>query len=263
MFTGDYGFFDYKYNITGYAGQDYGGPAQTVYLIASAVLLVLLLLILRGSSRERVRRIVGFTGVFLTLFYLGKTAWESYYDIRLSGAFNTGILPLDTCSIVMPAALLAGFGRGRAQRLAESWLATGGVVGGIGTMVRLNAFNFYPFLSFGGLYSMLWHLLMVFLGLLLIVTDENCCGRETVHRGFLFHLVFSAFVIPVDFIWDFDFMLYRCLGGVPVFEGVASRLTEAGLVFLNPLLMLLLYYLAFWLVSGTAWLIRRIGRRKA
>ncbi len=263
MFTGDYGFFDYKYNITGYAGQDYGGPAQTAYLIASAVLLVLLLLILRGSSRERVRRIVGFTGVFLTLFYLGKTAWESYYDIRLSGAFNTGILPLDTCSIVMPAALLAGFGRGRAQRLAESWLATGGVVGGIGTMVRLNAFNFYPFLSFGGLYSMLWHLLMVFLGLLLIVTDENCCGRGTVHRGFLFHLVFSAFVIPVDFIWDFDFMLYRCLGGVPVFEGVASRLTEAGLVFLNPLLMLLLYYLAFWLVSGTAWLIRRIGRRKA
>lgn len=261
LFSGDYGFFDYKYDISGYSGQDYGGTAQTVYLIASAVLLVLLLLLLRGSSRERVRRIVGFTGVFLTLFYLGKTAWESYYDIQRSGSFNTGILPLDTCSIVMPAALLAGFGRGRAQRLAESWLATGSVVGGIGTMVRLNAFNFYPFLSFGGFYSMLWHLLMVFLGLLLIVTDKDCCGRGTVHRGFAFHLLFSAFVIPVDFIWGFDFMLYRELGGVPVFEDVASRLTAAGLGFLNPLLMLCLYYLAFWLIAGTAWLLRRAGKK--
>ena len=260
MFTGDYGFFDYKYLIDGYTGQDYGGLAQTVYLAASAVLLVLLLPALRKSPRERVRRIVGFMGIFLTLFYLGKTAGVSYYDIRLSGGFNTGLLPLDTCSVVMPAALLAGFGRGRARRLAESWLATGSVVGGIGAMVRLNAFNYYPFRSFGAFYSMLWHLLMVFLGLLLILTDEDCCGRKTVHRGFLFHLIFSAVVIPIDFIWNFDFMLYRCLGGMPVFEDVASRFTEAGLGFLNPLLMLALYGLAFWLVSGTAWLIRRIKK---
>ena len=259
MFTGDYGFFDYKYHITGYTGQDYGGPAQTVYLTVSAMLLIGLISVLRKSSRDRVRRIVGFTGVFLALFYLGKTAWESYYDIRLNGGFNTGILPLDTCSLVVPAALLAGFGRGKAQRLAEGWMATGSVVGGIATMVRLNAFNFYPFLSFGGFYSMLWHLLMVFLGLLLIVTDRECCGAKTVHRGFAFHLLFSAVVIPVDFIWGFDFMLYRDLGGVPIFEDAASRFTAAGLGFLNPILMLVLYYLAFWLVAGTALLVRKAG----
>ena len=62
MFTGDYGFFDYKYNISDYNGKDFGGPAQTVYLAASGLLLILVLLLLRRVPRERVRRIVGLTG---------------------------------------------------------------------------------------------------------------------------------------------------------------------------------------------------------
>lgn len=254
MFTGDYGFFDYKYNIEGYSGQDFGGVAQFVYLGICLVLLLILLSCLRRASGEKIRQLVGWTGVFLTLLYIGKTCWESWYDLRLTGSFNYGLLPLDSCSIVMPAALLTGFGRGKVQRCAAAWLATGGILGGLGAMVRLNAFNYYPFLSFGACYSMLWHFLMVALGLLLIVSGAADGGQgrglrpATVRRGFVFHLLFSAIVIPVDFIWGWDFMLYRNLGGVPFFEGIAERLTDVGLCFLNPLLMLALYLLGFWIV---------------
>ena len=277
MFSGDYGFFDYKYDISGYSGQDFGGPAQTLYLGLSALLLILLLTALRGASRQRIRRVIGAAGIFLTLLYLGKTAWESYHDIQRFGAFNFYLLPLDTCSIVMPAALLAGFGRGRVRQAAESWLATGGVVGGVATMVRLNAFYYYPFFSFGALYSMLWHLLMVFLGLLVLVTRLRSAGDaapsqadqdpglSTLKGGFCFHLLFSLVVIPVDFLFDFDFMLYRDLGGVPFFEDLAARLTAAGLTFLNPLLMLLLYLLAFalilFLARAAALIVRSIRTR--
>lgn len=260
MFTGDYGFFDYKYNIEGYSGQDFGGVAQFVYLGICLVLFLTLLPMLRRVSRERVRRIVGWIGVFMVLLYLGKTCWESWYDLRLTGSFNYGLLPLDSCSIVMPAALLTGFGRGKLQRGATAWLATGGILGGLGAMVRLNAFNYYPFLSFGACYSMLWHFLMVGMGLLLIVSGAAGGGQgrglrlATVNRGFAFHLIFSAIVIPLDFIWGWDFMLYRELGGVPFFEGVAERLADAGLCFLNPILMLGLYYLGFWIV----WLLSKI-----
>ena len=100
---------------------------------------------------------------------------------------------------------------------------------------------------------MLWHFLMVFMGLLILVTTPRNIRFSTVTRGYLFHLVASAVVIPVDFIWKFDFMLYRELGGVPFFEGVASRLTDKGLVFLNPPMMLILYFLAFaliWLIAA-------------
>ena len=42
MFRGSYNFFDYKYNIEGYSGQDFGGPAQWLYLAISAVIMILL-----------------------------------------------------------------------------------------------------------------------------------------------------------------------------------------------------------------------------
>lgn len=248
MFTGDYGFFDYKYNIPGYTGQDHGGLAQYLYLAISVVLLVALTVALRKTPRERVRRIIGVLGIFLTALYIGKTTWESYYDITLSGAFNTGLLPFDTCSLIMPAGILAGFGRGRIQRMAACWIATGGMVGGIGTMLFLNAFYYYPFFSFGALYSMLWHFLMVLMGLLVLVTTPSPLRFSLVTDGYLFHFVASFFVIPIDFIFDFDFMLYRHLGSVPFFEGIASRLTEQGLSFLNPVLMLVLYFAAFSLI---------------
>ena len=271
MFTGDYGFFDYKYNISGYSGQDFGGPAQEIYLALSAAFLMVLLFSQRGASKDRIRKLAGYTGIFLTLLYLGKTAWETVYDVRLSGSFNTGLLPLDTCSLVMPAALLAGFGKGKARRLAESWLVTGGVVGGVGAMVQLSAFHYYPFFSFGAFYSMLWHWLMVALGLLLaaagVVPEEDGpfhspLGSRTVLRGYGFHLLFSLVVIPVDFLFDFDFMMYRYLGGIPLFEDLAAKFTDAGLWFLNPPLMLLLYLLAFQLVWLLLWTSTHLLRRR-
>jgi len=53
MFTGDYCFFEYKYNIPGYTGQDYGGAAQYVYLIISVILLAVTLTALRKTPQKR------------------------------------------------------------------------------------------------------------------------------------------------------------------------------------------------------------------
>ena len=253
MFTGNYNFFDYKLNIPGYTGQDYGGLAQYLYLAISAVLLAALLIALRKTPREKARRIIGFIGIFMTVFYIGKTAWESYYDVTVVGKFNFWLLPFDSCSFIMPAAILAGFAKGKIREAAEAWVATGGIVGGFATMLFLKAFNYYPFLSFGAFYSMLWHFLMVFMGLLVLVTTPRNIPFSLVTKGFLFHLIASAVAIPIDYIWNFDFMMYKDLGGVPFFEGVASDLTGKGLGFLNPLIMLILYFAAFsliWLIAA-------------
>ena len=149
MFRGSYNFFDYKYNIAGYTGQDFGRTAQWLYLAISFILMVLLLYLLRESSREKVLKIIKGISLFLVVLYVGKTTWETIYDIKYTGSFNTGLLPLDTCSIVMFAGILAGYAKGKIQKISECWLATGSVVGGIATMVVLNAFKYYPFLSFG------------------------------------------------------------------------------------------------------------------
>ncbi len=248
MFKGDYSFFDYKYNIIGYNGQDYGRFAQYLYLAISAVLLIILLSCLRKLPKEKVLSIIRVTSIFLLIFYIGKTTWETIYDIKYSGSFNTGLLPLDSCSIIMLAGILSSFTKGKIKTYSDAWLATGSIVGGISTMLYLNAFKYYPFLSFGAFYSMIWHFLMTFLGLLLIVTKYVPINYQTVIKGFVFHLIASLIVIPIDYIFDFDFMMYKYLGSIPIFEDVATKLIQKGLGILNPILMLFLYFLAFNIV---------------
>ena len=125
-------------------------------------------------------------------------------------------------------------------------------------MVQLNAFNYYPFLSFGAFYSMIWHFLMVFTGLLLVVTNYVKISYQVVIKGFIFHILFSLIVIPIDYIFNFDFMMYKSLGSIPFFEGIATSLTNNGLGFINPFLMLTLYFLAFNIVYIIILLIKKI-----
>ena len=258
MFKGNYNFFDYKYNILGYTGQDYGGIAEYIYLVVSIILLVTLLIVFRKSSKEKVLKIIRITSIFLLLLYIVKTTWESIYDIKIQGSFNTGLLPLDCCSIIMLAGMISSFSKGKIKEYSTSWLATGSIVGGIGAMLYLNAFKYYPFLSFGAFYSMYWHFLMVFLGLLLIVTEYVDVNYKMVIKGFIFHLVISLIVIPIDFIFNFDFMMYKSLGGIPIFENVASIFTSKGLYFLNPIMMLLLYFISFNIIYLIGILLNKI-----
>ena len=258
MFKGNYNFFDYKYNIEGYTGQDYTRYTQNLYLIISFVTMILLLIILRKSKNERVKKIIRIVSIFLTLLYIVKTICESYYDITQGGGFNYYLLPFDTCSFVMLAGLLSSFCKGKIKEYSDAWLSTGCILGGFATMIFLNAFKYYPFFSFGAFYSMLWHFLMVFLGLLLIVTNYVPMNYKTILKGYLFHVIVSLIVIPIDFIFNYDFMLYKDLGSVPIFEDIASKLTSSGLQFLNPIMMLILYFICFHIVFCVPWGIKKL-----
>ena len=258
MFTGNYNFFDYKSNIVGYNGQDFGTFPQYLYLMLSIVLLIALLYFFREKNKREVKKIIRNIGIFLTLFYVIKTSWESYYDIKYTSSFNYYLLPFDTCSFIMLTGLISGFYKGKIKELSDSWIATASIVGGLANMLFLNAFKYYPFLSFGAFYSMIWHFLMVFIGLLLIVTNYVPINYKTVIKGFLFHTLISLVVIPIDFIFNFDFMLYKDLGGIPIFEEIALNLTNNNMGFLNPLLMLFLYFLAFNIIFSIPLTINKI-----
>ena len=105
---------------------------------------------------------------------------------------------------------------------------------------------------------MIWHFLMVFLGLLLIVTNYIKLNYKVVINGFILHMMFSLIVIPIDFIYDFDFMLYKDLGGIPVFENIASNFTNMNLQFLNPFMMTILYFIAFNIIYWVLYGIKKI-----
>ena len=53
-------------------------------------------------------------------------------------------------------------------------------------------------------------------------------------------------------------MLYLNLGGIPIFEDIASYLTNNGLQILNPIFMILLYFIGFNIVFLISLCIKKI-----
>lgn len=81
-------------------------------------------------------------------------------------------VPLYYCSLLLYAGALAAFAKGKLQRVGEVFLATGGIIGGITFIVMpTTSLPIYPMLHIVSLHSFLFHGIMVYLGILVNVTQ--------------------------------------------------------------------------------------------
>lgn len=258
-----YSFFDYKYNIEGYHGQDFDGPMRTVYLVFSLVTILLLAILLRKMSRKSMTRYLRFAGLFLIVLEVAKVTWESVWDIRTGRGFNAGgILPLETCSMFMVMAPIAGFGRGKAQRCALAWLTTVGFTAGVSVMLFPNALKWYPFWTFGGFHSMIYHYTMVLTAVLILVTGYIRFERKDMLRAFLAHFLCSCIVVPIDYIMGWDYMLMREASGIPVLSDFGDKMADRGMCRVITAIMYGIYF-AFCALWVSVWtLLQRLLSRK-
>lgn len=246
MWHGEYKFFDYKGNIAGYNGQDYMSPIQYIMTAIGVVGIVLLLFFLRNTKKETSKKILWIMGIVFITLYIIKTSWESYWDIKTGQGFNIWILPFDTCSIFMPALLVAGLAKKDSfvERVAAVWLATIGFAGGLANFIFLRGLNYYPMFTFGALYSFFWHIAMVFVAFYIPVTKFHKFNWWDILISMIPMGLFGLFVIPFNYIKGLDFMLLNGAGGVPLIEGLAEKLINAHLRVFATLLMLVAYIAA-------------------
>ena len=246
MWNGKYNFFDYKGNIPGYDGQDYMSPIQYILTAVGVVLVIFMLVFLRKMKKENSKKMLWIMGIIFTSLYLIKTTWESYWDIKTGQGFNIWILPFDTCSIFMPALLVAGLSKKDSvyERVAAVWLATIGFAGGVANFIFLRGLKYYPMFTFGALYSFFWHLVMVFVAFFIPVSRFHKFEWKDILISMIPMFLYSLFVIPFNYVRDLDFMLLNGAGGVPLVESLASKLIEANLRPLATLVMLVAYVFA-------------------
>lgn len=242
FWNGEYHFFDYKYNIAGYSGQDYDGGARWFYMIFTLVSIAALLVIFRNAKRKNVERYMKVAGILLPILEIAKVTWESVWDVRTGRGFNwEGLLPIYTCSLFIYCMIFAAFTKGKVHDWCLSWVATIGLVGGLSNVLFIRGLNWYPFFTFGAFYSMTFHYLMVFTALFIVVTRYKEFRFSDIWKAFAVHGIFSLLVIPTDFYHGWDYMQYYEAGGVPLFEDLSDKLAEAGLRFLTAPMMLLVY----------------------
>ncbi len=242
MWNGQYRFFDYKYNIAGYSGQDYDGVGRWVYLIFTVISIIMLLVFFRNAKRRHIDSYIKIVGFVMPVLEISKVTWESIWDIRTGRGFNwEGLLPIYTCSLFIYCMFVAAISKGKARDWCLSWVSSLGLVGGLSNVLFMRGLKWYPFFTFGAFYSMTFHYVMVLTALLIVVTRYKEFRFSDIGKAFAVHLIFSAVVIPIDFLKGWDYMQYYEAGGVPVFETVSDLLAEKGCRYLTAPMMLIVY----------------------
>ncbi len=145
-----------------------------------------------------------------------------------NGAYDLALLPLQLCSLPLYACLMAPYFKdGRVKRSAVAFLAVTCLVGGIPVTV-------YPTLSPQlnlSAHTVLWHSLMVVLGILLVIRGE-VGKRPREELGGVAALLFSALIVSALLNgWlgregqvDLCYLNPHAGEGLPVFGSIRERL---------------------------------------
>ena len=248
-----YGFFDDSYTLAskGYNGADRMSVKQFVTMGVLFLLIVIVSLLLRRTKREKLYLIYRIMAIAMPLLEISKITFSSYFDIVNNQGFNWGgILPLYTCSMLLFFLPFLAWGKGKMKAWSMAFFSTIGLVAGLSNFIYLSAAGYYPIFTFGGLYSVIFHGALVFVGMSLMITGEYKPSNRSILEGMIPVLIFSIPVIPFNYILRAyfpnggyaDYMLLMDCNGFPYIGDFANWLASFHLRFLFTLFMLVVVY---------------------
>ena len=198
-----YGFFDGPQDMIakGYSGEDRLSLKQFIVMGTVLVLIIFLSVLLRKVKKETLFNIYKVLAVFMPLLEIAKISFSTYHTLRQGEHFDLGgILPLYTCSMLLYFLPFVAWGKGWIRKTSMAFFTSIGMVAGLSNFVYLSAAGWYPIFTFGGLYSVFFHAVIVFVGMSLLITGEYVPSLKTIAEGMIPVLIFSVFVIPANFI---------------------------------------------------------------
>lgn len=121
------------------------------------------------STKEETKEIIKKCTICLWIFEIFKILFK----VKIGDTKNIGnYVPLYYCSILLYAGALASFAKGKLQRIGEVFLATGGIIGGFTFIIfPTTSLPTYPMWHIVSLHSFLYHGIMVYLGILINITN--------------------------------------------------------------------------------------------
>ena len=198
-----YGFFDNSYELAakGYNGEDKMSPKQFIVMGLIFVLIIVISILLRKVKKEKMFTIYKVIAIVMPIVEITKIAFSTYADITHGEPFNLGgILPLYSCSMLLYFLPFVAWGKGYMKKFSMAFFCSIGLVAGLSNFVYLSAAGWYPIFTYGGLYSVMFHAVIVFVGMSLMITGLYEPSFKTIYEGMVPIVLFSAIAIPANFI---------------------------------------------------------------
>lgn len=168
-----------------------------------------------NKNKEEIKQIIKKCTIFIwfweVIIITFKLKTGSIKDVN-------NYVPLYYCSLLLYAGVLASFAKGKLQRIGDVFLATGGIAGGlIFIIMPTTSLPTYPMLHIVSIFSFLYHGIMLYLGLLVNITNYiNLKITDIKYYAFLVGIIcFLAYI--VNNIFDSNLMfISKDFPGTPI-----------------------------------------------
>ena len=174
-----------------------------MFSLGHIVTLIIFLLIVAFCA-YKCRKIGKDKAIFLTkIIAIVVTVLEI---IKITIAFINGEgdkldhwVPLYFCSMFIYAAWLAGYAKGKIADLGRAFVGTGGIIAGLSFLIfPTTSFTMYPLFHYFCMYSMVYHSLMVFLGITYLLNGVVKIDKKSFIDYVIFCSVLNILAIIVN-----------------------------------------------------------------
>ena len=225
------------------------GMFTYAHLQAVIVCVISLIMCLYGTKDMKKGQLMTLTKVMavsLTLLELIKVGYNFYYGYTWLDAW----LPLSFCSLFIYALWFSGFGKGKLKQVGDAYILIGCLIGGVSFLVMpTTSLMRYPIGHYLCLYSLFFHVTMIYFGLMYVKHQVIVYKKETVF-AFIKYFMSCAFIsIMINTLSGANIMLLREPYNIPI--TVLQRLQEV-----SPISYTILAIEAYLLGSiGTSYMI--------
>lgn len=174
------------------------------HLILALTTVLGIIVALKYTKKSNVKNIIRNCTIFLWIYEIVIIIFK----ISTGGIQNVNnYVPLYYCSLLLYAGLLSSFAKGRFKRIGDVFLATGGIVGGMLYLIYpVTSIATYPMFHLVSVHSFIFHGIMVYLGLLINITNYvEINSKDMIYYFYL--VLFASFLASiVNRIFDSNLM---------------------------------------------------------
>lgn len=166
--------------------------------------IVIALELTKNIKQEKVKEIIRKSTIILWILEIIKIIFNiKNYGVREVNKY----VPLYFCSLILYAGIFSGFCKGTLKKVGDVFLSTGGIVAGMTFIISpLTSLTTYPAIHFISLHSFLLHGTMVYIGLLMLITQYVKIDKKDIIYYAALIVTISAIAYIVNELCDSNLM---------------------------------------------------------
>lgn len=175
-----------------------------ILLAITIVCIIIALKRTKNMEKNKVKKLIQKTTIILWILEIIKIIFNiKNYGVNAVNKY----VPLYFCSLILYAGIFSGFCKGLFKKIGDVFLSTGGIIAGIIFLIYpLTSLTSYPAMHFISLHSFILHGVMVYIGLLMLITKYVSIEKRDIIYYFAIIVGISVIAYIINLIFDSNLM---------------------------------------------------------